>query len=802
MKTGALLLLLAVASSQVDVSMSQAAIFNISGGVVNISSCPITFYGRSFSWVDVRLTDSLVVCFMDDADDPPQDCLTLNETLGLNGVQVETLIIDVPAAGFKLLNIEGISICYWLFLFQKDNITKLIVYNFNFGPQTSMFLQAMTPPDSLLTAKVGNLTVDSWTLSAEQLTQGFSADLSSCRNSGVPLRYGETSLDPQNCSSRTCNTSAVLGPVRSCEPGELCLGNNTCEPPLAPPSVCTVTGSTLIDFHGEVHSVEDRCEYALMKPGGGPGVVLIGGFRERRRTDVSFLDYLTISQTAGDIHLEQGGRVRVGDQILDLNTTTQRFYGVELSKDQTGVTAKLSAPNMTVVFDGNTAHVSGPMVSLEGLCGNPTNKSSTTTLSAERISSAGCDTLHTETVDSSITCSRSADRCELLNQPPFDACHQHIDTDAYVAACNNTLCVYPAVDGLHCQFLEAYAESCSLKDVPLGDWRTTVQCPAVPQVSCLDQYCSEHEFCGDRLGEASCFCRALFASKFNPTNTLGEPTVCTQNSATVTLAECLLQDRGINSSVLHLNDPNCKGHLDPQTHMVEFSFNSGHTCGAEVSMNNSQILYKNTIMTRNASQNGIITRKDQVQIDFSCFYTKPDVQSLSFRIKDSSVVLQVVSGAWNYTLTMAAYTDGGLQNLVESSSELQLNQKVWLQLRTDGLDGDTVAIVTDSCWATTQPSTDSSPRYDLVIAGCPSKADQTVRVEGNGLGTSTVFSFNVFQFSGETSAIYLHCKVELCPKEGTTCAPTCPASSKRRRRSSRSNTAEGNPALITMAWSN
>lgn len=44
---------------------------------------------------------------------------------------------------------------------------------------------------------------------------------------------------------------------------------------------------------------------------------------------------------------------------------------------------------------------------------------------------------------------------------------------------------------------------------------------AVPQPSCLDQYCSEHEFCGERLGEASCFCRALFASKFNPTNALG-----------------------------------------------------------------------------------------------------------------------------------------------------------------------------------------------------------------------------------------------------------------------------------------
>ncbi|KAM8903021.1 uncharacterized protein AB9W97_007395 isoform 1-T4 [Spinachia spinachia] len=113
-----------------------------------------------------------------------------------------------------------------------------------------------------------------------------------------------------------------------------------------------------------------------------------------------------------------GARVHVGDQILDLNTTTQGVHGVELSKDHTGVTAKLPPFNMTVVFDGNTAHVSGPMVSSEGLCGNPTNKSWTTTLDAERISLPGCDTLHTDTVDSSISSSRSADR---LTTVPDDA---------------------------------------------------------------------------------------------------------------------------------------------------------------------------------------------------------------------------------------------------------------------------------------------------------------------------------------------------------------------------------------------
>lgn len=47
------------------------------------------------------------------------------------------------------------------------------------------------------------------------------------------------------------------------------------------------------------------------------------------------------------------------------------------------------------------------------------------------------------------------------------------------------------------------------------------------------------------------------------------------------MANCLLAERGIDYSVLHLNDPACKGQMEEQTHMVTFEFNS-NTCGALV----------------------------------------------------------------------------------------------------------------------------------------------------------------------------------------------------------------------------
>ncbi|KAK5917612.1 hypothetical protein CgunFtcFv8_002444 [Champsocephalus gunnari] len=297
-----------------------------------------------------------------------------------------------------------------------------------------------------------------------------------------------------------------------------------------------------------------------------------------------------------------------------------------------------------------------------------------------------------------------------------------------------------------------------------------------------------------------CFCRAGFASKYRATKSLGEPPVCRQGSASVTLAGCLLADKGIDFSTLHLKDPSCKGHMDPQSHLVTFSFDSSNTCGTEVVKNGSQIVYKNCIVSSNRSSVGVITRQDKLKVDFSCFYKQPEVKRVSFTIRDSSMVQQIVSGVWSYTLTMSYFSDAGLLKPVGLNTGIKLNQRVWLQLEAGGLDANMVVIVTDSCWATNQASPDDSLRYDLIINGCPNPADGTVQMQGNGQGTSSVFSFNMFEFSGGSSEVYLHCKLSLCPTQGQACAPSCGGGARRRRRSARF--AERTAALITMAWSN
>ncbi|XP_054870910.1 CUB and zona pellucida-like domain-containing protein 1 [Amphiprion ocellaris] len=425
--------------------------------------------------------------------------------------------------------------------------------------------------------------------------------MSGCRLSGVVYKTNTTVKDPNICSTVTCDVSGVATAVSDCGPMERCQGNGSC----ILNTVCTVAGSIVIDFIGRVHSVSDRCGYTLLKPSLIPGFQVFGVFQERRRRDVSFVDrvILQLDGKGLQISLEQGRRVQLNNTVLTLTATAQVVHGVELSKDRTGVTAKISASNYTVSV--------------------------------------------------------------------------HFDSDTAL----------------------------------------------------------------------------------------------------------------IHMTSVGLAEPRCQIHPN--------STDAGDKDVIEA--NNSQIIYKNTIMTQNISMLGPITRHGPVHIDFSCYYSHPDVKSLGIKLKHSSVNREIASGEYIYNLTMKAYTSADRLKAIKSSTDIKLNEQLWVELKTDGLDEKMVAVVTAPCWATNQPSPTGSLRYDLIINGCPNPTDETVKMEENGLGTSKYFSFNMFQFTGKTGDVYLHCKVVLCFRQGNTCTPSC-SQGERRRRSTMPNYEDKYPAFITMAW--
>ncbi|XP_008295171.1 alpha-tectorin-like [Stegastes partitus] len=779
---------------------------------MNITSCPITYYGRKYDKVYVAFSaNRFAVCF-NGLYKPgiKNDCILMSGGTADRG-DLAVLSKEIPTGSgvHKLLpNLKNAGKCVNVIPLkdgQQSDIEQVELGNF--GSQAILGIRTYSGYTNVTVeadALVNGLTVSKLKFQTAQTNKGVITDMSGCRLSGVVYKTNTTVKDPNICSTVTCDVSGVATAVSDCGPMERCRGNGRC----ILNSVCTVTGSTIIDFIGRGQSVSDRCGYTLLKPSSIPGFRVLGIFQERRRRDVSFLDRV-ILQLDGEgiqVSLEQGGRVQLNNTVLTLNATAQVVHGVELSRDQTGVTAKISASNYTVsvLFDGDTTliHMTGPRgAAVHGLCGN-----SSRTLNEDRVSehsSTDCKTKYNDAADNTINCNGSMKWCKLLTQAPFAACNMYIDPEPFITACTQTLCKYPPADGLKCQFLEAYARACKhLSNVTAKDWRSKTSCSAVPQpVLCQDKFCSEHEFCGEdgNSRETRCLCRATFASKYKPTSSFGEPIVCKNKSASVTLANCLLEDEGIDYSVLHLNDGDCKAEMDNLTHMVTFSFNSSNTCGTVIMANKSQVIYKNTIMSQNVSMIDPIIRHGPVHIDFSCYYSQPEVKSLGIKLKHSSVNQQMTSGEFNYNLTMRAYTSADRLKAIKSSTDIGLNARLWVELKTNGLDEKMVAVVTDSCWATNQPSPNGSLRHDLIINGCPNPTDPTVKMEENGLGTSNYFSFNTFQFSGKTGEVYLHCRVLLCVLQANTCTPSC-SQSHRRRRSAMPKYVDENPGFITLAW--
>lgn len=121
----------------------------------------------------------------------------------------------------------------------------------------------------------------------------------------------------------------------------------------------------------------------------------------------------------------------------------------------------------------------------------------------------------------------------------------------------------------------------------------------------------------------------------------------------------------------------------------------------------------------------------------------------------------------------------------------------------------------------------------MFVISCPT--DNTVTVNGNGDGTHNSFSFKIFQFSGNSGDVYLHCQIHLCAAQTETCVPVrsgqsdhsrgvklnnqlcgpllswcssfallhlqdCSPADSQKRRSASSSYVVGAPALIALSW--
>uniref|UniRef100_A0A8C1BUT3 ZP domain-containing protein n=1 Tax=Cyprinus carpio carpio TaxID=630221 RepID=A0A8C1BUT3_CYPCA len=302
------------------------------------------------------------------------------------------------------------------------------------------------------------------------------------------------------------------------------------------------------------------------------------------------------------------------------------------------------------------------------------------------------------------------------------------------------------------------------------------------QDRCSELSCSEDEWCGKKSGVYGCMCNDDLprpqADSFDFSET------CESSSGSMSVSRCQLFEAGFSADVLHLNDPNCKGTV--RNGRVEFHFdNNEHICGTNLLANGTHFIYSNFILGTPRSE-GLISREKILKLSFSCAY--PQTQTLSMNVEinplESIVHRTLPAGEGRYQVRMIPYEDDEFTRPFTGRVDAELDQKMNVEVRVEGVDSRQFALVMDTCWATPVNDPDYSLRWDLIVTECPNPNDDTVELLQNGVSTSSRFSFRMFIFTANSTKLYLHCAVHLCLLSSNRCSTDCNSEHHWRERRS------------------
>ncbi|XP_073684898.1 uncharacterized protein [Garra rufa] len=360
-----------------------------------------------------------------------------------------------------------------------------------------------------------------------------------------------------------------------------------------------------------------------------------------------------------------------------------------------------------------------------------------------------------------------------------------------VKACPGDYYVYEFVSPTICEM--AYcADAGNIKTISttvMPETTTTIETTAETTLTvffnrnpCSELDCSEDERCGMKNGVYGCLCNNDQPRPQPDSFDFSE--TCESSSGSMSVSRCQLFEAGFSADVLHLNDPSCKGTV--HNGRVEFHFdNDEHICGTNLVANGTHFVYSNFILGTPRLQ-GLISREKILKLSFSCVYPQTQTLTMNAEINPlESVVHKILPvGEGRYQVRMIPYEDDEFSRPFTGSVDAELDQKMNVEVRVEGVDSHQFALVLDTCWATPVNDPDHSLRWDLIVRECPNPNDDTVVLLQNGVSTSSRFSFRMFIFTANSTRLYLHCAVHLCLLSSNHCSMDCNSEHHWRERRS------------------
>ncbi|XP_077057396.1 uncharacterized protein LOC143710318 [Siphateles boraxobius] len=287
---------------------------------------------------------------------------------------------------------------------------------------------------------------------------------------------------------------------------------------------------------------------------------------------------------------------------------------------------------------------------------------------------------------------------------------------------------------------------------------------------CSELNCTEDERCENKHGVYGCFCKENHHRSHRGSFDFSE--TCESSSGSMSLSRCQLFEAGFPSDNLHLNDPNCRGTV--RNGRVEFYFdNNDHICGTNLVANGTHFIYENFIVAEPHTVGHLISRKRILKLSFSCVYLQTQTLSMDINPLESIVHRILPAGQGTYRVRMITYQDAEFTHPFTGSVNVELDRRIFVEVRVDGVDSRQFASVIDECWATPVNDPHYSLRWDLIVDKCPNPEDNTVNLLQSGVSTSSRFSFEMFIFTANSTKVYLHCAIHLCLQTDNHCPVHC-----------------------------
>uniref|UniRef100_A0A4W5LC07 ZP domain-containing protein n=1 Tax=Hucho hucho TaxID=62062 RepID=A0A4W5LC07_9TELE len=242
--------------------------------------------------------------------------------------------------------------------------------------------------------------------------------------------------------------------------------------------------------------------------------------------------------------------------------------------------------------------------------------------------------------------------------------------------------------------------------------------------------------------------------------------VCNETSMTVAVEKASIV--GLYEDHLRLNDPSCS-----------LSSNSSHvfrtlalnTCGTQLEEEEDNLIFRNEI-TFFEDSSAVITKRDEMEIEFWCVYPKKGNASLEFLSHKIPYIFRE-KGFGKFTYQFEFYHSSSFNRMVDPASypvKVELKEMVYMEIMSTSSVPNTEMFV-ESCMATPTDNPNDPEHYNIIQNGCK---DKTVQIYSSSQ-SQFHFAMEAFKFIGMHDQVYISCAVVLCEtgNTNTRCAQGC-----------------------------